>query len=576
MHPFLSIPLVTLVCSCIVGSGTVARDRHYRPNRVVVAAMLCTGGWALLELAYSIQADAASALRLIRLLGFAYLPLAPLLLELLLRLDVFEGDLYRRLRVPLWTGIAALAVAHAATPWFIASVSPAPSGWRYHFGPAFWPGLLATLTACGLCSVRMMRSSSSERADAQHLRWLGATLWLPIAFAGVTDVLLPALAIDGPRLGAASIALSVGAAWLGLFAGSSPGLASSALARRFLDRLPDGVAILRLDGTLRAANERLPRILGRKIEDLLGRPVSEWLGSDEPAALRELRERQVETPRGPVPVALWTSEIVDRRGEAIGRILVVREQRALVELRRQEVASGQMSALGALAAGIAHEVNNPIAYVLANLNQLRRHREEIAKALPDAPAVAGAAGPIDASAACLEPLVDFVAEVRSFAHPGSSTAVSCRVERVVEGALRLAAPKLRGRHDVTLESGESCELRCSPQELKHALLCLLLCVGRELEAPGSLCVRTRRTPHGVDVEMETSRPLASDAWTEGAELLIAPDPAPRRAGLLVPRTLLRQQGGSLAVEPTASGGTRLRVSLHARDEAASVSAGIST
>jgi PAS domain-containing protein len=562
MHPYLLIPLTTLVCACIVGSASMARDLDFRPNRIAGAVMACAGAWALLEILYSIQTDAQAALVLMRALGFVYLPLAPLVIEMLVRLGLLDEARWARARGPLWTAVACLAIAHLLSPWFIAGAEPAPSGWRYRFGPAFWPGLVLTVGGCAVAATRMIHARPTRDPTAADLGTLGRVIYVPIVVACATDVAMPALGIAGPRLGAASIVFVAGIAWLGLFSVGSPDPASGTLARRFLDRIPDGVAVLRSDGTLRSANEGLRRILGRPVDGLIGRPVADWLETDEALAGRRLREMHVQTPGGPVPVAAWGSEIHDRQGNPIGRVLVLRDQRAVMELRRRLVSSGQMSALGALAAGIAHEVNNPIAWVLSNLNQLRRDCEDFEKAPPDHPLAALAdAGPaIDACAGSLGRMVDFVAEVRSFAYAGGGRPLLCQVNELVEGALRLAAPRLRDSRSASFHRGELPEVRCAPQELKHALLGVLLTVDQEAEA-GEIAVRTSATDTAVRIDVETAAPIETRALLDGTGLLLAPGPGARSSALLIPSHIVRQQGGRLLAGTLPGGGTRLRIAL---------------
>jgi len=568
MHPFLLIPLVTLIGSCLVGSASVARDVGFRPNRAVAWIMGCTGAWALVEIIYSLQTDRDVALAWVRALGFVYLPLGPLVLELLARLGRLDAFVWGRLCGPLWAVVATLAVGHVATPWFVADVAPAPSGWHYRFGPAFWPCLALTLAGCLVAALRMIGpgTGTATRYDAR-LRTLGVLALFAIAVTFATDVLLPALERDGPRLGAASIVLACGVVWLGSLSAGNPDPASGTLARRFLDQLPDGVAILRCDGTLRAANERLATILGREADALIGRPVDEWLEERGVGRSGRLRERQVATPAGPVPVAIWESDIRDRQGTPIGRVLVLRDQRALVELRRRLVTAGQKAALGELAAGIAHEVNNPIAWVLSNLNQLRQECEAFARAPEGSPAVdlADAAPQIDTCVDRLGRVVDFVAEVRSFAHPGCGGPVLCQANELVQGALRLAAPRLREEHTLVFDLAPLPEVRAVPQELKHALLSVLLTLGQEMTAPGRIAIVTSRQGDRVRIDFESDADLGRGALLDGAAVLLATGSGARSTGLLIPGHIVRQQGGTITTEPLPGGGWRVRIALPAHE-----------
>jgi hypothetical protein len=143
-----------------------------------------------------------------------------------------------------------------------------------------------------------------------------------------------------------------------------------------------------------------------------------------------------------------------------------------------------------------------------------------------------------------------------------------RVEDIVARALRLAAPKLRDRHRLTSEPGDGGELHCGPQELVHALLCVLLGVGQEIQGSGSIRVRSRTTADGAVIEVETDRALPPDVCFEGDDLLLSAGSVARRPGLLVPRHLLRRQGGRLEVEGTGGGGTCIRLVIRSQPSGA--------
>ena len=65
-------------------------------------------------------------------------------------------------------------------------------------------------------------------------------------------------------------------------------------------------------------------------------------------------------------------------------MLVVRDLRDVAQLRSRLVMSARLAAVGELAAGIAHEINNPIAFVRSNLSQLANHWKTVRSELEDA------------------------------------------------------------------------------------------------------------------------------------------------------------------------------------------------
>jgi len=152
-----------------------------------------------------------------------------------------------------------------------------------------------------------------------------------------------------------------------------------------LERLPDGVVIQR-DGALLWANTALLEILGfTQLADVAGRSLSSFVPAEDRAALTlairrasaseisEVRhEYRVERPDGSLRrVQATAAQLVDYHG-ARARMAVVRDVTEQHRLREQAAISDRLASLGALAANIAHEINNPLSYVRLSLETASR------------------------------------------------------------------------------------------------------------------------------------------------------------------------------------------------------------
>lgn len=160
---------------------------------------------------------------------------------------------------------------------------------------------------------------------------------------------------------------------------------SSRELQTLLDRLPSLVLIHR-DGTLLWANDVARRLLGfASREEMVGVSVLDIVPpSFRPIALRRMH---VDPAREPMPevmeaqlmtrdgatliVEISPTEIIDYRG-APARLVVGRDVTERMRLREQVLTTERLAAVGMLAAGVAHEVNNPLAYVLNNVEMARR------------------------------------------------------------------------------------------------------------------------------------------------------------------------------------------------------------
>ena len=135
------------------------------------------------------------------------------------------------------------------------------------------------------------------------------------------------------------------------------------VARRdVIEQLEIGVLVADIDGCVVDANPAAAQLVAPS--PVLGQPLSELL-----AAARSVPEKVIEIQSAPVR---------GRLGE-VGRFAVLTDRTASSRGDRQLLQAHKLEALGILTAGIAHEVNNPLAFVRANLSGL----EELAQGLRD-------------------------------------------------------------------------------------------------------------------------------------------------------------------------------------------------
>jgi PAS domain S-box-containing protein len=266
------------------------------------------------------------------------------------------------------------------------------------------------------------------------------------------------------------------------------------MARTMLEELHDGVALVQLDGTILSSNIRLTEMTGLDRARLTGRSLSSLVDVSIEALREGLEETEsvLRTVDGhSVPVSLSSSVAVGRDGLVTGVVVTLRDLREVDALRRRLVTSGRLAAFGELAAGIAHEVNNPIAYIRSDLNLLSRRLTELHEPLDPSSESGAETGVLDRAAnrieqalAGIERVAEVVGDVRDFAHVGGAGQGGSDPRALVEGAMRLAA--LQRGDDVELRhsSRELCEPIDSGQELKQVLLALLRVLVEGVEKGG--------------------------------------------------------------------------------------------
>ncbi len=289
-------------------------------------------------------------------------------------------------------------------------------------------------------------------------------------------------------------------------------------------------AVLGLDGEGRvaSANPAAEALLGRPAEALRGAPLDPWLGCPEvrDALGRAIagggRTRDLETelrrPDGaPVPVAFSCAPRAAAGGSRDGAVVVLRDLRGIRELQAQVVQAEKLASVGQLAAGVAHEINNPMGFIHANLVQLAEYAgdlERVVEALRPVLAAARAGAPEAELRAAAEALVaaweaadgEFLAadlgkavreslegsdrirhivrDLRDFARRDPEEPVLTDIHEALDSTVRIVSSI--ARHSVRFERdyGELPPLPLHPVAIRQVFMNLLVNAVQAIEARG--------------------------------------------------------------------------------------------
>jgi PAS domain S-box-containing protein len=228
--------------------------------------------------------------------------------------------------------------------------------------------------------------------------------------------------------------------------------------------------------------------------------------------------------------------------------------------------ASRLAAVGSLASGIAHEINNPLAWVTSNLSfaleelakldeESREVADEIEEALDDAQTGAARIGQI-------------VSDLRTFAHADHERLAPVSIKRVVEGALTIANNELKHRARVIKRLDRSPMVLANEARLGQAIVNLLL------HAAWSAGGHGRVAEVGVVTDTKADGSAVIEVSDNGPA--IAPDVLPHlfdpffsvRAqgdgiglGLAVTHSIVSGFGGTIDVESTPARGTTFHIVL---------------
>ncbi len=274
-------------------------------------------------------------------------------------------------------------------------------------------------------------------------------------------------------------------------------------------------------------------------------------------------------------VRLTVSPIRDGGGQVIGGLGIVEdvgERRALERRLRQ---AQKLESVGQLAAGVAHEINNPMAYVRANLSLLRGEWEGLRRDL-----VGGSSLPpkvtdrldegeelIEEALEGVERTIAIVRDMNEFSRAGEGERVPADLNQLVEASVRMAAPHQRGHVRVREAYGPLPTLECAPGPLRQVFLNLIVNALQAVGAQGTVQVETALEGSQAVVRVRDDGPGVPP---EIQERLFDPFFTTKEAGegtglgLYVSYEIVRLHGGEIRVGPAPGGGATFEVRLPLR------------
>jgi signal transduction histidine kinase len=184
--------------------------------------------------------------------------------------------------------------------------------------------------------------------------------------------------------------------------------------------------------------------------------------------------------------------------------------RELQEAQNQLMQAEKLKSLGQLVAGVAHELNNPIGFVHANLQLLDEFIEKLLAAQErgedTAPFRDAIAKLLARSREGTERVKKIVQDLRTFSRTDQADLQQANLTDEIDRTLALMEPRFKGLIEIVREYEELPEVRCYPGQLNQVFLNLLMNACDVLENGGRITIRAAPVENGVRLEFEDSGP----------------------------------------------------------------------
>jgi two-component system, NtrC family, sensor kinase len=261
-----------------------------------------------------------------------------------------------------------------------------------------------------------------------------------------------------------------------------------------------------------------------------------------------------------VPVEIERFAVRDRQGEVVAHARLTRDVTEHRRYEQQFLQTGKLAAIGELAAGVAHEINNPLFAILGLVEFLLRDADEGTKSHERLALVQETA---------LE-IKEIVRALLDFAREGSDEQLLVPLRDVTAQTLELVR-RTHAAKDVELVeryADEPLRVRASPNQLKQVILNIVTNARQAMPTGGTLTVGLERDGDtGVISVSDTGGGIDAAALTR----IFEPFYTTKRTiggtglGLSVSLGIIEAHGGTIAAESEPGRGTVFRVRLPLED-----------
>ena len=268
----------------------------------------------------------------------------------------------------------------------------------------------------------------------------------------------------------------------------------------------------------------------------------------------------------------------------------------LKHTQAQLVHSEKMASIGQMAAGIAHEINNPIAFIKSNFATFDEYLESMLKLLTMHQAFLQSIDQADRercrtlrhelgayseevdldfllddirslvveSQEGVHRVAEIVADLRSFSRADNDAADVVDVHEALASTLNVARPKLKPNVEVVREFGELPSIRGHLGQLNQVFMNLVVNAVDAMDGSGSLFIATRHEGQEIIVSIrDTGSGIDSDTQKRIFDPFFTTKPvgAGTGLGLSISYGIIQRHGGRIECHSIVGEGTEMRVVL---------------
>ncbi|MBI2898033.1 MAG: PAS domain-containing protein [Deltaproteobacteria bacterium] len=318
--------------------------------------------------------------------------------------------------------------------------------------------------------------------------------------------------------------------------------------------LESGLVTVDTSAIVRSANPMALEILGRADVDVVGHPLGDVLPMLANLGEGTVRgEASYERADGAeIPLGFTVSPLIDSGGTEAGHLVLFQDLSERQRLRREVEAAERFAALGRLAAGLAHEIRNPLGSISGSVEMLKE---------------SGALSTEDRKLAEIvlretARLGGLVTDILLFARPRAPAPKTTAVGRLLREVVEMFRRGPSGeRVQVRASIDDEIQARIDPDQIRQVAWNLLKNAAEASAAGGEVVIHSARARDG-DLTIEVTdkgRGIPEAIRARIFDPFFSSRPEGLGIGLALVNQIVQAHGGTIEIESAPGAGTTIRV-----------------
>jgi two-component system sensor histidine kinase HydH len=332
-----------------------------------------------------------------------------------------------------------------------------------------------------------------------------------------------------------------------------------------VENMPIGLVTIDPEGKITSFNQTAEAVLRRSSGEVVGKRANEilpeqlWTIIDERKNKRDIIERDMDCALGDgktVSLEASVSSLFGDSGELLGDVLLFRDLTEVQELKREVERNRRLASIGRLAAGIAHEIRNPLSSIKGFATYFKERYREVPEDQKTAEIMVQE----------VERLNRVIGQLLEFARPMKLNKKQASIHEVITYSLKMVQNQVQDK-GVTINTNLSPEIKnvsIDTDRISQVFLNLYLNAIEAMEHGGTL-----RIDSSMDEESSRVTIVISDtgAGIKMEDLVHVFDPyfttkqSGTGLGLAIVHRIIEAHGGEVRLESKPGRGTAVRIIL---------------